>query len=350
MTSAFTRRPERHVVRTWRRVFRSVVCSWVLPGCAVALAVGLVQSCPRPAFAAGYPERVIHLIVPWPPGGAADVIARPIAQRLAEDLGQPIIVENRSGATGTIGTAFVAHEQPDGYTLLFATSNEITMSPAVYENLPYDPIKSLAPITTVLTYPNVLVVGPAMKVTSTSELIALAKKRPNQVSFASGGSGSTNRFTMEMFESLAGVEVNHIPYKGGGPALSDVIGGQVDAMFATLPSVLAFVKSDKLKGLLVTSDRRTKLLPDVPSAPEQGVPGLIVSTWSGILAPSNTPEAIITKLNAEIAKVVHAPELTRTLELLGQVSTTKPEEFAALIQRECATWSRIAKQADVKPD
>jgi tripartite-type tricarboxylate transporter receptor subunit TctC len=291
---------------------------------------------------------VIHLIVPWPPGGAADIVARPIAKALADELGQPVVVDNRSGATGALGTELVAHAAPDGYTLLFATSNELTMSPAVFDDLRYSPTADFAPISPVLTYPNVLVVAQAMSVSTAGDLIAMAKQHPNRVTFASGGLGSTNRLTMELLKSLAGIQVSHIPYKGGGPALSDVMGGQVDAMFATLPSVRAFVTAGKVKGLLVTSDRRSPLLPDVPSASEAGVPGLLVSTWSGILAPARTPDAIVTRLNAATRKVVQRPELKQLLEQLGEVHTSGPAEFLALIRTEGAMWARIARQSEVK--
>jgi tripartite-type tricarboxylate transporter receptor subunit TctC len=302
-------------------------------------------------FAQSYPTKPIRLIVPWPPGGAADVAARPVAAKLAQALGQPVVVENHSGATGTIGAGLVAKAAPDGYTLLFATSNEITMSPAVYQNLPYDPTIDLAPITTIITYPNVLVVGAALKVASLEELIATANSRPGGVSFASGGPGSTNHMTLELLKSLTKVNINHVPYKGGGPALTDVIGGHVDAMFATLPSAIALVKSGTLGALVVTSDKRTPLLPEVPSAVEAGVPGLLVSTWSGVFAPPKTPPEIIAKLNREIAKVVQSAEIKTTLQALaGEVYTTSPEEFATMIKREFAMWKRVAKDADVKVD
>jgi len=303
------------------------------------------------AVAQTYPLKPIRLIVPWPPGGAADVVARPLAEKLSTALGQPIVVENHAGATGTIGTAMVAKAPPDGYTLLFATSNEITMSPAVYTKLTYDPNVDLAPITTVITYPNVLVIGPALKVSSTKELIALANQRPSGVSFASGGSGSTNHLTLELLKTLTKVNANHVPYKGGGPALNDLIGGHVDALFATMPSALSHIKAGTLKALMVTSERRAAVLPDTQTAAEAGVPGLLVSTWGGFLAPPKTSREIVAKLNAEIIKVVNAPEMKSRLEALSaEVSTTSPEEFSAIIKREFATWSRIAKEAGVKAD
>jgi tripartite-type tricarboxylate transporter receptor subunit TctC len=302
-------------------------------------------------LAQAYPIKVIRMIVPWPPGGAADVVARPLAEKLGEALHQTVIVENHPGATGTIGAGLVAKAPPDGYTLLFATSNEITMSPAVYENLTYNPNVDLAPITTIITYPNVLVVGPALKVNSLKELIAISNQRPGGVSFASGGSGSTNHLTMELLKTLSDVKVNHVPYKGGGPALNDLIGGHVDALFATLPSALAHIKGGTLRALVVTSERRVPLLPDTPNATEAGVPGLLVSTWSGVLAPPNTPREIISRLNSEITKIVQTAEMKRKYEALAaDVYTTTPDEFSSIIRREFAMWSRIAKDAGVKPD
>jgi tripartite-type tricarboxylate transporter receptor subunit TctC len=218
----------------------------------------------------------------------------------------------------------------------------------VFDDLRYSPTADFAPISPVLTYPNVLVVGPAMSVNTAGDLINSAKQHPNRLTFASGGLGSTNRLTMELLKSLAGIQVSHIPYKGGGPALSDVMGGQVDAMFATLPSVRAFVTAAKVKGLLVTSDRRSPLLPDVPSASEAGVPGLLVSTWSGILAPARTPDAIVARLNAATRKVVQKRDLKQLLEQLGEVYTSDPAEFLALIRKEGAMWAHIAKQSEVK--
>jgi tripartite-type tricarboxylate transporter receptor subunit TctC len=325
---------------------RAVVSRW-FRGTVACVAILIAGA----AVGQVYPTKPIRLIVPWPPGGAADVAARPVAEKLSRALGQPIIVENRAGATGTIGAALVAKAPPDGYTLLFATSNEITMSPAVYENMVYDPTVDLAPITAVVRYPNVLVVGPALKVGSVKELIAVANSRPGGVSFASGGLGSTNHLTLELLKTLIKVNANHVPYKGGGPALNDLIGGHVDALFATLPSAVAHVREGTIKALVVTSERRATLLPDTPSAVEAGVPGLIVSTWSGIFAPPKTPRELINKLNTEIIKVIQAPELKSTLQsLAAEVYTTSPEEFAAIIKTEFAMWSRIAKDANVKLD
>lgn len=305
-------------------------------------------------FAAGalgqtYPSKAIRLVVAWPPGGAADVVARPTAQKLAEALGQQVVVDNRGGATGTIGAGLVAKAPPDGYTLLLGTTNELCMSPPLYTKLPYNPTVDFAPVTPVIIYPNVLVVNPALPVRSAKEFVALAKARPGQISFASGGSGSTNHLTAEVFKTLTKVNVNHVPYKGGGPAITDLIGGHVEALFATLPSAVNYVKSGKLKALVVTSNQRARALPDVPNAAEAGIPGLIVSTWSGVLAPAGTPRDVVARLNTEILKLAHSPDMKSKMEALAaDVYTTTPDEFAALIQRDFTLWSKVVKESGAK--
>ena len=225
----------------------------------------------------------------------------------------------------------VSKAAPDGYTLLFATSNEITMSPAVYTKLTYDPNTDLAPITTVITYPNVLVIGPALKVSSTKELLALANQRPSGVSFASGGAGSTNHLTLELLKTLTKVNANHVPYKGGGPALNDLIGGHVDALFATMPSALSHIKAGTLKALMVTSERRAVLLPTHRPLLRLVYQASLVSTWGGLLAPPKTSREIIAKLNAEIIKVVNAPEMKSRLEArLQRYRLRAPKNFRRL--------------------
>jgi tripartite-type tricarboxylate transporter receptor subunit TctC len=302
-------------------------------------------------FSQPYPNKTVRVVVAWPPGGAADVVARPIAQKLTEALGQQFVVDNRGGATGTIGAGAVAKAQPDGYTLLLGTTNELCMSPPLYTKLPYDPTSDFAPISTIIVYPNVLVVNPALPISTAKEFIALAKARPGQVSFASGGQGSTNHLTIEVLKSLTKIKVNHVPYKGGGPALTDVIGGHVEALFATLPSALGHVRAGKLKALVVTSDKRARLLPEVPSATEAGIPGLIVTTWSGLLAPAGTPRDIMAKLNDELIKIAHSQDMKPKLEALAaDVYTNSPEEFAALIRRDFAMWARVVKESGTKLD
>jgi tripartite-type tricarboxylate transporter receptor subunit TctC len=306
---------------------------------------------PLAATAQTYPDKPIHLIVPFPPGGVADIIARPIAERLATTLGQPVIVENRGGATGTIGAGYVAHSAPDGYTLLLGTTNEIAMSPTLYGTLPYDPTKDFAPVSIVAQFPNVLVVGPTVHATTLAELTAAAKAKPQNLTFASSGQGSTNHLTAELYQTQAGVQVTHIPYKGGGPALVDLTGGHVDAMFATLPSAVTLIKAGKLRALAVTGDKRSPALPDVPTAKEAGLPGVVVTTWNGVIAPAGTPPAVVEKLAQALKQAVEDPGIQQKLAAVGaEPMYTPPQAFAGVIREDFARWSSLIKQAGIKVD
>jgi len=313
-----------------------------------ALAAGLLSAATP---AQQYPAKPIRLVVPFPPSGPADVIARPLAQKLGEVLGQPVVVENRAGATGTIGASFVAKSPPDGYTLLMGTSNELAMSPGLYSKLPYHPSADFAPVSVVIVFPNILIAHPALPVRSTAELIALAKARPGQLNFATSGPGSTNHLSGELFKTLAGMKVAFVAYKGGGPAVTDLMGGHVDAMFATMPSAVSFVQSGKLRGLMVTDGKRWSAAPEVPSAREAGVPGLIVLTWNGVLAPAGTPAALVAKLNADIVKVANTPEMKeRMAAQAAEVTTTTPEEFAGILRRDFEKWLKVIKSAGIRID
>jgi tripartite-type tricarboxylate transporter receptor subunit TctC len=306
---------------------------------------------PLAAAAQSYPDKPIHLVVPFPPGGVADIIARPVAEKLAARLGQPVIVENRGGATGTIGAAYVAHAAPDGYTLLLGTTNEIAMSPTLYGTLPYDPTKDFAPVSIVAQFPNVLVVGPTVHAASLADLTAQAKARPKSLTFASSGQGSTNHLTAELYQGQAGVQVTHIPYKGGGPALVDLTGGHVDAMFATLPSAVALIKAGKLHALAVTGEQRSPALPDVPTAKESGLPGLVVTTWNGVIAPAGTPAAVISKLAQALKQVVDDPDIRQKLAAVGaEPMYTPPQAFAGIIRGDFARWSSLIRKAGIKVD
>ena len=303
------------------------------------------------ALAQSYPSKPIRLIVPFPPGGPADAIARPLAQKLNESLGQPVVVDNRAGATGTLGAGLVAKAPADGYTLLLGTSNELTMSPGLYDKLPYDPTTDFTPISNVILFPNILVLHPALPAKSTAQLIALARRSPGQLNFATSGIGSTNHLSAELFKSLAKVGVNCVPYKGAGPAVTDLIAGHVEAMFATMPSVVSFVKAGKLNALFVTDQRRWSALPEVPSAKEAGVPALTVITFNGVLAPAATPPAIVARLNAEIVAAANAHDLKeRMAAQAADIATTTPEEFAAIIRRDFAQWSKLIRQAGIRAD
>lgn len=316
---------------------------------AAGLAAALLF--PLAASAQTYPDKPIHLIVPFPPGGVADIIARPIAEKLSTTLGQPVIVENRGGATGTIGASYVAHSAPDGYTLLLGTTNEIAMSPTLYGTLPYDPTKDFAPVSIVAQFPNVLVVGPSVKAATLADLTAQAKAKPKSLTFASSGQGSTNHLTAELYQNEAGVQVTHIPYKGGGPALVDLTGGHVDAMFATLPSAVTLIKAGKLHALAVTGDKRSPALPGVPTVKESGLPGVVVTTWNGVLAPAGTPSAIVDKLAQALKQAVQDPGIQQKLTAVGaEPMYTPPQAFAGIIRDDYARWSAVIKKAGIKVD
>jgi tripartite-type tricarboxylate transporter receptor subunit TctC len=303
---------------------------------------------PQICVAQDYPSRPITLIVPFPPGGVADILVRPIAEKLTRSLGQPVVVENRGGATGTIGAGFVAHANPDGYTLLVGTSNEIAMSPSLFKELPYDPTKAFAPITPFAVFPNVLVVGADVPVKTLADLIAMARAQPNTLTFASAGIGSTNHLTTEIFQREANVTVQHVPYRGGGPALADVYGGHVTALFATLPSAVALIKSGKLRPLAVTGLHRSEALPDVPTAKESGLPGLVVTTWNGVLAPAGTSPQIVSRLHDALAAAITDPAIKQTFAALGaEIELTTPQEFGARIQTDFDRWSSVVKRAGI---
>ena len=303
------------------------------------------------AFAQSYPVKPIRLVVPFPPGGPADSVARVLAQKLTEVIGQNVVVDNRAGATGTIGAGLVAKSPPDGYTLLLGTSNELAMSPGLFDKLPYDPVKDFAPLSNVINFPNILVVNPHLPARTVAELVALARAKPGQLSFATSGIGSTNHLTGVVFQDIQKVKVNYVPYKGGGPAVTDLMGGHVDSMFATMPSVVPFVKSGKLKALVLTDNKHWPALPEVPSAKEAGVPDLIVITWNGVLAPAGVPDAVIAKLNADITTVANSTDMKERMKAqAAEIATTTPDVFAAMLRNDFAKWSKIIKQAGMRAE
>ncbi len=314
---------------------------------SMLLAAGLFAA--AGAFGQAYPSRPIRLVVPFPPGGPADAVARPLAQKLAELLGQPVVVDNRPGATGTIGASFVAKSPADGYTLLLGTSNELAMSPGLYEKLPYHPGEDFAPVSIVIVFPNILVTHPSLPAKSAAELIALARARPGQLNFATSGPGSTNHLTGELFKSIARVKVDFVSYKGGGPAVADLMGGHVDAMFATMPSAISFVKSGKLRALMVTDQKRWTAAPAVPSAGEAGLADLVVLTWNGVLAPAGTPAALVARLHADILKVAGTQDMKeRMAAQAAEVFTTSTDEFSVILRRDFAKWLKVIKEAGVR--
>jgi tripartite-type tricarboxylate transporter receptor subunit TctC len=316
-------------------------------GHLVLLLAALLMA-PKAGMAQTYPNKPVRLIIPFAPGGVADVIARPIADRLSRTLGQPVVVESRAGATGTLGAAYVAQSAPDGYTLLLGTTNEIAMSPTLYQALPYDPRTAFAPITSVAVFPNVLVVGKDTPFRTLADLIAAARDKPGTLTFASSGVGSTNHLSAELFKREAKVNILHVPYKGGGPALIDVSGGHVTAMFATLPSAVSLIQSGVIRALAVTGSHRSDILPDVPTVIEAGLPGVVVTTWNGVLAPAGTPPELLVRLHKALADAVAEPSLKATFAAVGaETELITPQEFEARIRADFDRWSLVIKQADI---
>ena len=312
-----------------------------------ALAVASVMQ----ARAESYPDRPVHLVVPFPPGGPADIVARPLSEKLSIALGQPVIVINKSGASGTAGAAFVAKSDHDGYTLLMGTSNELTMSPGLYSQLPYDPSRDFEPITTVILFPNVLVVNKDLPIRTTQDLVAMTHSNPGKISYGTSGTGSTNHLTTELYRASTKVDLNYVPYRGGAAAMADLMGGQIQAMFATMPSSSGFIKDGLIRGLMVTDTKRWAAIPDVPSATEAGLPDVHVISFNGVLAPAGTSRAIVQKLHDEIVSVMNAPAMKALmLQQAGEVSTSSPEEFAQILKADFETWLSVIKANGIHID
>ena len=316
------------------------------PLLAAALAVFAAQ-----AAADAYPVRPIRLVVAFPPGGGTDIIARSIAQKLTERIAQQVVVDNRPGAGGNIGTDIVAKSAPDGYTLLMGSAGPLAINASLFAKMPFDPIKDLAPVTLAASTPNVLVVHPSLKAATVNELIALARAKPGEINFASSGYGTPAHLAGELFNSMAGVKLVHVPYKGAAPALADLLGGQVQLMFSTMPPALPHVKDGKLRALAVTSTKRSPAAPELPTVDEIALPGFEANTWHGVVVPAGTPGAIVARLNREIVAVLHLPDVVERLSGQGAepVGST-PEEFAAYIRAETVKWARVVRESGAKAE
>jgi len=302
------------------------------------------------AFAQSYPAKPIRIVVPYPPGGFNDTLGRTLAAKFTESWGQPAIVENKPGANTLIGSDFVAKSPPDGYTLLIVAF-PFAVTPSLIKNMPYDTVRDFAPVVLAAQSPNLLVVNPALHVKSVAELIALAKARPNALSYASTGNGSSNHISMELFKSLAGVEIVHIPYKGSAPAVTDLLGGQVHLMFDNVPNVLQQVKSGRLRAIAQSGSKRSALVAELPTVAEAGVPGYEVTVWFGLVAPAGTPRDIIMKLNAEALKILAMPDVRERFLAQGvdPVGST-PEQFGEHIRSQMAKWAKVVQDAGVKAE
>ena len=310
----------------------------------------IAACCAGQALAQAYPSKPIRLVVPFPPGGPTDILGRAIGAKLAEQMGQPVIIDNRGGAGGGIGADNVAKSAPDGYSLLLGTTGTHTINPNLYSKLPYDPIKDFVPISLVVKYLNILVVNPSLPVKSVADLIALAKQKPGQVTFGSAGNGSSNHLTGEMLAALAGVKMQHVPYKGSGPALTDVIAGQINFMFDQYSTVAPNIKAGKLRAIGIATKQRHRLLPDVPTISET-IPGFEVPLWYGLFAPGGTPRDIVNRLNTELTKVMSSPEIHERMTTLGwDPITNTPEEFTAQIKAESAVWADVVKKSGARID
>ena len=317
-----------------------------------ALAATPIAVATRGAFAqAAYPAQPIRIVVPFPPGGATDIMARAAAQKMTEAWKAQVVVDNRPGAGGNIGSELVAKAPPDGYTLEMGTVGTHAINASLYAKMPYDHIRDFVPIVLVAAVPNVLVVHPSVPVNSVQELIAYIKANPGKVNFASSGSGTSIHLSGELFKVLTGVQITHIPYKGSAPALSDLLGGQVQMMFDNLPPSLPHIKGGKLKALAVTTTERAPALPDVPTMVEAGVPGFEASSWFGLLAPAGTPRPIVAKINDEIARWIATPEAKEKMTAIGaNAKGGTPEDFAQHIAAETAKWAKVVKESGAKVD
>jgi tripartite-type tricarboxylate transporter receptor subunit TctC len=290
-------------------------------------------------------------MVPFPPGGSTDIVARIVAQKLSERLGQSIVIENRGGAGGTIGTALIAKSAPDGYNLTVASTSTHVVAPSVYTKLDYDPVKDFAPVSLMAVSPYLLVVTPSLPAKSLQELVALAKKQPGKLNYASAGVGSTTHLAMEMLKAVSGTYMLHIPYNGNGPAGTAVIGGQVEVLFGSLPALLPHAKSGRARALAVGTPKRSPSLPEVPTIAESGYPGFDASLWLAIMAPAGTPQPILDRLNKEIVSLVGAADTREALDKAGaEPLTSTPAELAAMIRDGVPKYAKIVKTAGVKPE
>jgi len=324
---------------------------FILRFTGLALFATLLVSIAAPALAQNYPTNPIRFIVPFPAGGSTDVLVRTISEKLSENLGQPVIIDNRPGAGGTIGSGIAAKAAPDGYTLLMGTSSTHAIGPNVYSKMPYDAVKDFALISLVASSPNIVLVNPSLPVKSIKELIALAQSKPGQLNFASTGNGTHSHLITEMSNSMVGVKMVHIPYKGSALALPDLLSGQVSLIFENALAALPSVKSGQLWPLAVTSAKRSSLVPDLPTVAEAGVPGYASTQWFGILVPAGTPNKIVARLNAETIKVLNIPEVKeRLLNLGAEVIGSTPDEFAAVIKADMAKYAKVVKDTGIRVD
>ena len=299
-------------------------------------------------FAQSYPTRSIRVIVPYPAGGGADFVARIYAKSLSDSLGQQLVVDNRGGANGNVGSELAAKSPPDGYTLLVTASTNLTINPGLYQKMPFDVQRAFAPISILAIQPTILVVHPTLPVATVKELVALAKARPGQLNFGSAGAGSSGHLAAELFKMVAGVNLVHIPYKGTGPATSDLLGGQIPLMFNNLPPSLPLVKAGKLRALAVTGEKRSPAAPQLPTMAEAGFPGVVMTLWNAMLAPAGTPPDILARLHSEIIEASKSADVRERLSAGGnEALTTTPAQLVEIMKSETARWAKVIKTANI---
>jgi len=307
--------------------------------------------CVADATAQPYPNRAIRFIIPFAPGGGGDMVGRVVGQKLAEQIGQNVVIDNRGGAGGNIGTELGARSKPDGYTLVLGNVGPLAVSPTLYPNLTFDPMKDLTPITMIASFPNLLVVHPSLPAKSVRELVTIARARPGELSYASAGNGTATHLAGELFKFMAAINIIHVPYKGGAAALTDVISGQVSFYFGTVPSALPLARAGRLRALAVTTQKRSAVLPDTPTVGESGFPGFETSSWYGLMVPAGTPRDINQRLHAEMMKVLASTDVKNRFAQEGsEPSPGTSEQFTEWIRSENTKWSKIVKASRAKID
>ncbi len=303
------------------------------------------------ALAQAWPAKPVRLIVPFPPGGGNDVIARAVAQKLGERLGQAVVVENRAGANGIVGLQALMQAAADGHTIAVGAAGPLAVNPGLYDKLPYDPLKDFAPITNMVNFPLLLVTHPSVAAKNTQELVALAKAQPGKLHYSSPGSGNSGHLAGELFNTMAGVKTVHVPYKGQGPALTDLIAGQVQMLYSSIPSVLPHVRQGQLNAIAIGSARRIPSLPEIPTIAESGVPGYEAYSWVGMIAPAGTPREVITRLHREIADILKQKDVAEKLNGQGALPVgDTPEQFATYIKAEIDKWGAVVRSSNIKVD
>jgi tripartite-type tricarboxylate transporter receptor subunit TctC len=303
------------------------------------------------AAAQSFPNKPIRVVIPFVPGGSSDIVGRAIAAKFQETLGQPAVVENRPGANGAIAAEFVAKSDPDGYTVLVGSIGVFSINAALFKDLRYNPVRDFAPITLAVTTPNVLITKPTLPAKSLKELVEQMKKNPGKLSYCSSGTGSSDHLTAELLKQAAGVDAVHVPYKGGAACQTDIMGNQVDFSFQNLGAVTNYIKANRMKALAVTAKAKHPQLPDVPSAPEAGVPDLVVTSWQAAAAPAKTPKDVIARLNGAMVKALRSPDVAERMNQIGfDVVASSPEEFGSFMKAEVERWTSVVQKGNIKPE